>query len=35
LEQRLAETKAAYNAGVAVARNGRTLAEDESEAVEE
>jgi len=35
LEQRLAETKAAYNAGVSVARNGRTLAEDESEAVEE
>jgi gas vesicle protein len=25
LEHRLAETKAAYNAGVAVARNGRTL----------
>ena len=31
LEQRIAETKAAYNAGVAVARNGRTSDEpDES-----
>ena len=28
LEQRIAETKAAYNAGVGVARNGRTLDED-------
>ncbi len=28
LEQRIAETKAAYNAGVTVARNGRTLTDD-------
>jgi len=33
LEQRIAETKAAYNAGVAVARNGRTL-DDDSDAAE-
>lgn len=34
LEQRIAETKAAYNAGVAVARNGRTLDDDDSDAAE-
>src|SRR5215467_1550812 len=33
LEQRIAETKAAYHAGVAVARNGRTL-DDDSDAAE-
>jgi len=33
LERRIAETKAAYNAGVAVARNGRTL-DDDSDAAE-
>jgi gas vesicle protein len=31
LEQRIAETKAAYNAGVAVAQNGRTTADGSDE----
>jgi gas vesicle protein len=34
LEQRIAETKAAYNAGVTVAHNGRTMG-DETDAAEE
>ena len=32
LENRIAETKAAYDAGVAVARNGRTLGDDADDA---